>query len=117
MIFIWGKKRVRHKEGFVADYCRVCHHVFFGVLLVGIAYTILHMQMQNGRILRGKMCDIIAKALGRLQPSRKELNARLARCKDLGMKIGKKLKPVDLWKTMMRTSGATTHPLPPLDHV
>jgi hypothetical protein len=76
------------------------------VLLVGIAYTVLQMQLRNGRILRGKMCGIIAKALGRLQPSREELDACLARCKDLRMKIGKKLKPADLWKMMTRPHGA-----------
>jgi hypothetical protein len=52
MIFIWGKKAVRHSIGYVADFCPVCRDLRrFEVKRIGMASHIYYIPLGEGALL------------------------------------------------------------------
>jgi hypothetical protein len=69
---------------------------------LGIAYSLLQWQLAPARFVKTQVAPMAARALKPLGPSRKELEDCLAECRQMGLRIGKVLKPEWLWTSLQR---------------
>jgi len=63
------------------------------VFALGGLYTFIQLGLAPGRFLRSRTIPQLARALDPLQPEEKELAECLKRCREIGWKIGSKVKP------------------------
>ena len=72
------------------------------MLAVGTIYTFVQLSFGPKRFLHTRVVPALARALAPLQPTREELAEVLARSKQVGMRIGEKLKIETLVQSLER---------------
>jgi hypothetical protein len=63
------------------------------IACLGGLYTFIQLCFAPGRFLRRQVIPQLARALDPLQPDESELTETLKKCRDIGWKIGSKMKP------------------------
>jgi hypothetical protein len=71
--------------------------VALSILGVGFILFIFQLAISGRRYIRKQIIPVVAKGLSPIRPSQEELNATLAELKQIGHKVGKKIKLSDLW--------------------
>jgi hypothetical protein len=67
-------------------------------------YLHIQLYLSPRRFVRRKIIPVIASSLEPMQPSQDEIADCLERCKSLGMRMGKIVKPEHLWEERHRQS-------------
>lgn len=80
-------------------------NTFFGVmgvaLVIGAIYTFVQTNLAPRRYLNSKIIPLLAKALRPLRPTRDEITETLARCKQSGRIIARRVKLDRLWREII----------------
>jgi len=72
-------------------------------VVIGTIYTFVQMHLGPGRWFKAKLLLPLVKCLKPLQPSREDLADCLARCRTLGLKIGKVARLDQIWSRLERS--------------
>jgi hypothetical protein len=72
-------------------------------VVIGTVYTFIQMHLGPGRFYRAKLLPPLVKALKPLAPTREDVAECVARCKTLGLKIGKVAKLDEIWSRLERS--------------
>lgn len=78
------------------------------VLGLGIFYSLLQLHLAPSRFVKRKIGLMTARALKPFDPSRKEIESCLQKCRDKKLRIGKKLKAERLWLQIRLTGDASS---------
>ena len=92
----------------VVDFLKIAAAFF---TIVGIAITMVFIFTTHPRYLRQRIYPPLARALYPLNPSLEELEVILARYRDLGLQIGKRVKALTILEEMRKLSQPIHHPI------
>lgn len=79
------------------------------VFCIGGLYTFIQIGLAPGRYLRLQIIPKLARSLIPLRPDESELTACLKKCRDIGWKIGKKIKPRQILDEIRRPDRNLRH--------
>ena len=75
------------------------------VFCIGGIYTFVQIGLAPGRFLRSRIIPKLARSLDPLRPDESELTKCLSKCREIGWKIGRKIKPRQILDEIHRGHG------------
>ena len=78
----------------------------------GGLYTFIQIGLAPGRFIRTRIIPMLARSLDPLKPDESELSKCLNRCREIGWKIGQKIKPRQILDEIQRAHGNFRQAIP-----